>query len=105
MAERVGRSFTAFTVTTKELLARPKAVSLTESEIVVVPDWLGAGVTVTVRLPPLPPNPMFAFGTRLVLEETPFSVSDVSLSLIHISEPTRQAEISYAVFCLKKKKQ
>src|SRR5678810_41173 len=31
-----------------------------------------------------------------------FDVSD--LSLIHISEPTRQAEISYAVFCLKKKK-
>ena len=29
---------------------------------------------------------------------------DRSLSLIHISEPTRQAEISYAVFCLKKKK-
>ena len=29
---------------------------------------------------------------------------DVTLSLIHISEPTRQAEISYAVFCLKKKK-
>src|SRR5678810_1329755 len=27
------------------------------------------------------------------------------LSLIHISEPTRQAEISYAVFCLKKKRQ
>ena len=26
------------------------------------------------------------------------------LSLIHISEPTRQAETSYAVFCLKKKK-
>eukprot|EP01017_Pseudomicrothorax_dubius_P031827 TRINITY_DN4104_c0_g1_i3.p1 TRINITY_DN4104_c0_g1~~TRINITY_DN4104_c0_g1_i3.p1 ORF type:complete len:155 (+),score=19.53 TRINITY_DN4104_c0_g1_i3:131-595(+) len=26
------------------------------------------------------------------------------LSLINISEPTRQAEISYAVFCLKKKK-
>src|SRR5674476_333255 len=25
---------------------------------------------------------------------------DFSLSLIHISEPTRQAEISYAVFCL-----
>ena len=28
----------------------------------------------------------------------------LELSLIHISEPTRQAEISYAVFCLKKKK-
>ena len=30
---------------------------------------------------------------------------ELFLSLIHISEPTRQAEISYAVFCLKKKKQ
>ena len=29
---------------------------------------------------------------------------DEYLSLIHIPEPTRQAEISYAVFCLKKKK-
>ena len=28
----------------------------------------------------------------------------MGLSLIHISEPTRQAEISYAVFCLKKKR-
>ena len=28
---------------------------------------------------------------------------DLYLSLIHISEPTRQAEISYAVFCLQKK--
>ena len=32
------------------------------------------------------------------------SVDVMELSLIHISEPTRQAEISYAVFCLKKKK-
>src|SRR5665213_3856734 len=32
------------------------------------------------------------------------SVAVHNLSLIHISEPTRQAEISYAVFCLKKKK-
>src|SRR5674476_1348943 len=29
-------------------------------------------------------------------------ISPQSLSLIHISEPTRQAEISYAVFCLKR---
>ena len=28
----------------------------------------------------------------------------VKLSLIHISEPTRPERISYAVFCLKKKK-
>ena len=31
------------------------------------------------------------------------SLKESILSLIHISEPTRQAEISYAVFCLKKK--
>src|SRR5665647_3861196 len=30
-------------------------------------------------------------------------VSDVTLSLIHISEPTRRTPISYAVFCLKNK--
>ena len=29
---------------------------------------------------------------------------DEALSLIHISEPTRRTPISYAVFCLKKKK-
>src|SRR5665213_4255179 len=33
-----------------------------------------------------------------------FITPGLKLSLIHISEPTRQAEISYAVFCLKKKK-
>ena len=33
-----------------------------------------------------------------------FEDANMDLSLIHISEPTRQAEISYAVFCLKKKK-
>src|SRR5674476_842326 len=35
---------------------------------------------------------------------TGIALAMVCLSLIHISEPTRQAEISYAVFCLKKKK-
>src|SRR5665213_3175007 len=30
------------------------------------------------------------------------AVLGLGLYLIHISEPTRQAEISYAVFCLKK---
>ena len=32
------------------------------------------------------------------------STEDLKLSLIHISEPTRLGMISYAVFCLKKKK-
>ena len=33
-----------------------------------------------------------------------FEVQQGDLSLIHISEPTRRTPISYAVFCLKKKK-
>ena len=33
-----------------------------------------------------------------------FSSVMIDLSLIHISEPTRRTPISYAVFCLKKKK-
>ena len=32
------------------------------------------------------------------------SLKDKDLSLIHISEPTRHLRISYAVFCLKKKR-
>src|SRR5665647_3728932 len=42
------------------------------------------------------------FGDRPMAEILPSSVQD--LSLIHISEPTRRTPISYAVFCLKKKK-
>ena len=34
----------------------------------------------------------------------PLMYKDLGLSLIHISEPTRRRGISYAVFCLKKKK-
>src|SRR5674476_189066 len=37
---------------------------------------------------------------RLGAVGTPFGNAHETLSLIHISEPTRQAEISYAVFCL-----
>src|SRR5665213_2072961 len=58
----------------------------------------------------------FKGGTQFTFPDKGFSTSQVSdvtsaagvkspvvqrLSLIHISEPTRQAEISYAVFCLK----
>src|SRR5680860_296663 len=41
-------------------------------------------------------------GRGLTKENTEQSLLD--LSLIHISEPTRRTPISYAVFCLKKKK-
>ena len=42
--------------------------------------------------------------TKDIQDGTFFEKAPLILSLIHISEPTRQAEISYAVFCLKKKK-
>src|SRR5665647_3852689 len=37
-------------------------------------------------------------------DSSTITVITVELSLIHISEPTRRTPISYAVFCLKKKK-
>eukprot|EP00831_Metopus_contortus_P039162 TRINITY_DN30708_c0_g1_i1.p2 TRINITY_DN30708_c0_g1~~TRINITY_DN30708_c0_g1_i1.p2 ORF type:complete len:129 (-),score=7.81 TRINITY_DN30708_c0_g1_i1:7-393(-) len=37
-------------------------------------------------------------------KEISFDIRALDLSLIHISEPTRPLYISYAVFCLKKKK-
>src|SRR5665647_3109502 len=41
---------------------------------------------------------------RVSIIKTQNKCTVVSLSLIHISEPTRRTPISYAVFCLKKKK-
>src|SRR5678815_1153013 len=41
---------------------------------------------------------------RAVAQGFTFNVGRLGLSLIHISEPTRLLSISYAVFCLKKKK-
>src|SRR5665213_4054820 len=40
-------------------------------------------------------------GPNSVLVMNDLTTTGNALSLIHISEPTRQAEISYAVFCLK----
>ena len=40
---------------------------------------------------------------KVALEESVTDAVAQGLSLIHISEPTRQEAISYAVFCLKKK--
>src|SRR5659263_747151 len=45
----------------------------------------------------------FIFGVRVFRYENTHN-PDTALSLIHISEPTRLGMISYAVFCLKKKK-
>src|SRR5674536_137436 len=41
---------------------------------------------------------------RLLPKKGALDAGSIDLSLIHISEPTRLLSISYAVFCLKKKK-
>src|SRR5665648_487703 len=51
-------------------------------------------------------NKLIAYGEKEVDRKvmTYIPAKDGNLSLIHISEPTRLGMISYAVFCLKKKK-
>src|SRR5437867_6410239 len=73
----VGVVLGALTVRVKLVLAL-RVPSLTVSVIVAVPTWPLAGVTVTVRFPPLPPNTMFALGTSVGLEELADTVRLVS---------------------------
>src|SRR5665647_1875097 len=49
-----------------------------------------------------PPPARLSTSALLAMVVSPGVV--IALSLIHISEPTRRTPISYAVFCLKKKK-
>ena len=68
-------------------------------------------ITMSTNLAFLPTNENNLVYKAAALLKEEFDIGDgidvklhKHLSLIHISEPTRQAEISYAVFCLKKKK-
>src|SRR2546425_1129449 len=67
MGSRVGGSFTGLTVSTKLWLTEPPLASVTVSVISAVPNWLVAGVILSVRLEPLPPKTIFWLGTRMVL--------------------------------------
>ena len=68
--EAVGGEFVgaASTVKVKALVAE-FVPSLTFTVICAEPVLPGAGVTITVRFAPLPPNTMFAVGTKVVDEE------------------------------------
>src|SRR5450759_5652096 len=67
-------------------------VLLNDAKMCAIPHFLSAMIYITLRC-------SLSFRNRqLVVAATPH------LSLIHISEPTRLGMISYAVFCLKKKK-
>src|SRR5690349_19658662 len=68
MAVIVGGVFDALTVSTNESLAL-FVPSLTLTVIVAMPVWLLAGVTVTVRLLPLPPKTTLFVGTSMGFED------------------------------------
>lgn len=74
MAEMVGASFTALTVSVKLVVAAKPSGSRTVTEIIVKPDWFAEGVSVTVRLEALPPKTMFEFATRPGFDELPETV-------------------------------
>src|SRR5260221_5125182 len=78
MAEMTGASLTEFTVSVKLVFVPALLVSTRERVMVAVPNWFAAGVTVTVRLLPLPPKTMLAGGTRVGLEELELKVSSVA---------------------------
>ena len=61
------------TVNTNESLAL-FVPSLTNTVIVATPDWPFAGVTVTVRLEPLPPNTMLFVGASAGFDEDELNV-------------------------------
>ena len=67
----IGGSFTAITVNTKELFTANPSASRSVTVIIAEPNWLVAGVTVTVRFVPLPPKRMFAFGTSSRFDDSP----------------------------------
>ena len=68
-AEMTGASLAGVTVNRKDRLAVARP-SETETVTSVVPDWLGAGIRLRVRLLVDPAKVMAAFGSRVVFDET-----------------------------------
>src|ERR1051326_1471491 len=76
IAEMVGASFTEVTVSRKLVFVpADRFGSISERVIVALPNWFGSGVTVTVRLLPVPPKTILLFGTRAGFEEEPLTVN------------------------------
>ena len=74
IGEIAGKSLTEFTVKRNLVRVEPKLSSVTVIAMLAVPDRLARGVTVTVRLFPLPPNTMLASGTNAGFDEVPKTV-------------------------------
>ena len=71
----VGGSLAGITVNRNESVSVAPSSSVTVRVIVADPVWSGAGVTVTVRLLPVPLMTMFASGTSVGFEEAPETTS------------------------------
>src|SRR6266540_1232864 len=69
MKASVGGSLTETTVRRKLVLTEPLSASVTVSVIVVVPDWLAAGVIATMRVAPLLVTCKFELGTTPWLDD------------------------------------
>jgi len=96
-AEMVGEP----TVTLKVVVESLKP-SLTFTVMIAVPCKAAAGVTVMVRLAPLPPKTMFGlpFGTRMVSEEVAVTVSEpAAVSASSTVKESGPAEELAAIFC------
>ena len=95
--EIVGASFTGVTVNTNvSLLLR--APSLTVTLMVALPDWFAAGITVTVRLEPLPPKTILPFGTSPGFEDVPLTTRlEAGLSASPTVKLIGPVEVSSAV--------
>src|SRR3989442_14584593 len=93
----VGGVFGGLTVSVNGSLA-VRLPSLTVTVITALPVWPAAGVTVTVRLAPLPPKTMFAFGTRVVFPELPLTTR---LAAAVSASPTVNASGQVAPFWLR----
>jgi hypothetical protein len=89
----VGASLTAVTVS-RNVVGVVVVPSPTVTVIVDEPAWFAAGVTVTVRLAPLPPNTTFAFGTTVVSDEV---ADTVRLAAAVSTSPTVTASAPVAV--------
>ena len=76
MGSSAGGSLPEVTVSSNVSEPVALSVSVTVTVIVAVPNWLAAGVIVTVRSDPLPPNTMFPSGTNVVLDEVPLTPSN-----------------------------
>src|SRR5260221_11145917 len=99
MADTVGRSFTGTIVTRKEF-ETPLTPSLRRMLMVVVPDWLAAGVMVTLRVAPVPARTIFLTGTRAGLDEVAFrSKSSGGVSVSPIVKASGPMVVSSFAIC------